>query len=246
MKKVLISFATPKYYESQKYLGDSALARGGVDVVMAYDENSLDYHFKDKYKDIYKETRGYGFWAWKTQIILDALSKVDPGDIVFYVDSGNLVINNLDYLYNRASEMGIVLFDNRDGNPQGLCWRNINWTKRSCFTQMNADTPDYWYAKQMDAAYQMYRKDDATLHFVSEYDMWCRNYDVISDNKLEGIKEFDVFRDHRHDQSILSVLAVKHGVCVLPEPSEWGNHLAFKPYEQLFMHHRSNVKFVNA
>lgn len=246
MRKILISFATPKYYESQKYLGDSALTHGGVDAVIAYNENSLDYTFNNKYKDIYKETRGYAYWAWKPQIILDALSKVDEGDVVFYADSGNLVIRDLSYLYSRANEMDIVLFDNRDGNPQGLCWRNVNWTKRDCFKVMQTDSPDYWYAKQVDAAYQLYKKNDKTIEFLKEYNKWCQTDMAVADGKAEDTQEFEIFRDHRHDQSILSILAVKHGICVLPEPSEWGNHLKYRPYEQLFIHHRANVKFVNA
>jgi hypothetical protein len=31
------------------------------------------------------------------------------------------------------------------------------------------------------------------------------------------------FKDHRHDQSILSILAVKHNLEIFRDPSRWGN-----------------------
>ena len=38
-----------------------------------------------------------------------------------------------------------------------------------------------------------------------------------------GLSNLPEFKDHRHDQSILSLLAKKHNVEMFRDPSQWGN-----------------------
>ena len=239
-KKILVSFATnPKWYRSQQQLNNSAKL-GGFDGVISYTDKGRDWEFVKKYSDI-ASTRGYGYWQWKPIIILDALSKLNDGDIVGYVDSGNLVINSLDYIFNACIEQDIVLFDNRDGNFQKETHRNKEWTKRDCFVLMDCDSEIYYNASQVDGAYQFYKKTPKTIEFLKEYMSFCSNDNIISDLPNITKDNLPEFKDHRHDQSILSLMAVKYNIQLLPEPSEWGNYLEDRPYPQLFLHHRGTI-----
>jgi hypothetical protein len=53
------------------------------------------------------------------------------------------------------------------------------------------------------------------------------------------------FKDHRHDQSILSLLVKKYNIEIFRDPTQWGNSEKelFKnsSYDQLFFHHRGNI-----
>jgi hypothetical protein len=240
IKKILVSFATnPKWYRAQQLLNDSA-KQGGFDGVISYTDKGRDWDFVKKYKDV-ASTRGYGYWQWKPIIILDALSKLDDGDIVGYVDSGNLIVNRLDYIFNICNEQEIVLFDNRDGNFQMTTHKNKEWTKRDCFVLMNCDSEEYYNASQVDGAYQFYKKTPKTIKFLEEYISFCSNDNIISDLPNTTKDNLPEFKDHRHDQSILSLMAIKHSIPLLPEPSEWGNYLEDRPYPQLFLHHRGTI-----
>jgi len=239
-KKILISFATnPKWYRSQQQLNDSA-KQGGFNGVISYTDKGRDWEFAKKYSDI-TSTRGYGYWQWKPIIILDALNKLNDGDIVGYVDSGNLVTNNLDYIFNKCNEQEIVLFDNRDGNFQKTTHKNREWTKRDCFVLMDCDSEEYYNASQVDGAYQFYKKTSNTIKFLEEYMNFCSNDNIISDLPNITKDNLPEFKDHRHDQSILSLMAVKYKIPLLPEPSEWGNSITNRPYPQLFLHHRGTL-----
>lgn len=240
MKKILISFATnPKWYRSQQLLNNSA-KQGGFDGIISYTDRGRDWEFAKKYNDV-ASTRGYGYWQWKPIIILDALSKLNDGDIVGYVDSGNLLVNNLDYIFNACNEQGIVLFDNRDGNFEKTTHKNKEWTKRDCFVLMDCDSEEYYNASQVDGAYQFYKKTPNTIKFLEEYMRFCSNDNIISDLPTITKDNLPEFKDHRHDQSILSLMAVKYKITLLPEPSEWGNYLEDRPYPQLFFHHRGTI-----
>jgi hypothetical protein len=103
---------------------------------------------------------------------------------------------------------------------------------------MDCDDEKYYNAPQVDASYQVYKKTDKVMEFLEEYKKFCSNENIISD--LPNITKGNLqgFIDHRHDQSVLSLLAAKHNIPLLPEPSEWGNYLTDRPYPQLFWHHR--------
>lgn len=238
MNKIVVSFASgTKWYRSQNSLNASAKKHGFTGAI-SYTDLNKQWDFVKKYKDITKETRGFGFWQWKPLIILDAMNQVKDGDIVAYIDSGNTIINNLDSIFTLCDEREIILFDNRDGNYQHTTHKNINWTKRDCFVLMECDEEKYYNAPQIDASYQFYKKTDRVMSFLNEYNSYCSNENIISD--LPNITKANLpeFIDHRHDQSILSLMAVKYNIPLLPEPSEWGNYLPDRPYPQLFWHHR--------
>ncbi len=103
---------------------------------------------------------------------------------------------------------------------------------------MNCDSEEYYNASQCDASYQFYKKTDKTLKFLEEYNLYCSNENIISDLPNITKENLPEFKDHRHDQSILSLMAVKYKITLLPEPSEWGVYAPNKPYPQLFWHHR--------
>ena len=235
MKKILIAFATGDRWTRSIQSLFSTAQLGGFDGVIEYN----DFTVKDKIIEVYSDipSRGYGYWQWKSIILLDAMSKVDEGDIVAYIDSGNNIIHPLEYVFDKCNENGIVLFDNRDSHPTGDTHKNIEWTKRDCFVLMDCDTEMYHRAPQVDAAYQFYKKTPKVMEFLEEYAKYSKDKRVISDLPNTTGNNYPEFRDHRHDQSILSLLAVKHNIELLPEPSEFGNRVN-KPYPQLFWHHR--------
>jgi hypothetical protein len=238
MKKILISFASsPKWYRAQNTLVQSA-KKFGFNGVISYTDQNTKWDFVNRYKDITKDSRGFGFWQWKSIILLDAMKQVQDGDIVAYIDSGNTIVSNLDYIFNKCIENDIVLFENRDGNYERTTHKNKNWTKRDTFQLMECTDRKYYEAPQIDASYQFYKKGEKALTFLNDYRKYSDNENIISDLPNITGPESSEFIDHRHDQSIASLLAVKYNVELLPEPSEWGNYLVDRPYKQLFWHHR--------
>jgi hypothetical protein len=237
MKKIITSFATSeKWYRSQHILNESA-KKFGFNGFINYTDKT-DWEFVQKYTDIIKETRGYGYWQWKPLILLDAMKQVEYGDIVAYIDSGNSIVSNLQPVFDICDVQEIVLFDNRDGNFQQTTHKNREWTKRDTFVLMDCDSEKYYNASQVDASYQLYKKTDRTIAFLEEYNHYCSNENIISDLPNITKENLPEYKDHRHDQSILSLMAVKYDIPLLPEPSEWGNYLIDRPYPQLFWHHR--------
>ena len=218
MTRFLVNFATEEFYQSQNRLNLSA-KKHGIDKVFSYTDKIIrKTQFYRENKAIFKLERGWGYWLWKPYVILEALNKINYGDILFYLDSGVEIIKDISPLADLVIlQNGILLF-----GAQGDL--NREWIKRDCFVAMNCDSEKYWNGQHVNAAFQVYIKNDRSLSFVKEWLDYCRQLNIVSDlpNTL-GRPNLPEFRCHLHDQSILSLLAAKYGCKIFRDPSQWGD-----------------------
>lgn len=243
MKRTIISFAHGKeaFLKSQQNLFEQINLYSIIG--KKFNKSDIDINFLEKNKEIFSNSRGFGYWLWKPYFILKTLEEMDYGDVCMYCDAGNSLISDPSPLFNLCKEVGgILLFENRDGNYDGNVWRNLEWTKYDCYTLMGCTKNIYVNGSQVDASYSLWEKKDNVINFLKEYLNFCENINIISDlPNITGDNHY-LFKDHRHDQSILSLLAIKYGIKLYPEPSEWGNKWRkdSDPYKQIFWHHRGS------
>ena len=246
MKKVLISFGDEKYEKSLKLLRSTALDVGKVDDVKTYSPEYLkttDFWRKNSF--ILQRPRGAGYWIWKPFIILEAFKGLEDGDIVLYSDAGLKVIDNLDPLFEVAktdTNAGKVLFKLP---AVGVPYHKAKtWTKRDCFVLTGCDYPGYWEADMGNGAVSLWRKSEKNIEFLKEWLRFLRDPRIVTDDpNIAGKPNFLEFRDHRHDQSVLTILSIKHDLEMFRDPTQYGNEelnqFTNSPYPQLFHHHRN-------
>lgn len=217
MKNCLVSYSTEEFRKRQKELEKSAL-KHGIDKVFSYTEEMLkETDFYKKNKDILINKRGAGYWVWKPYVILMAMDEISKGDILFYVDAGVEVIGDVNLLAELCVKNdGILLFNAVN--------KNKHWTKRDCFKGMGADWYRFWEAPQAMGGYQVYQKSDKALDFIKEYLRYVQVKHFVDDSP-SVTANLDGFIEHRHDQSILSILAIKYNIKLYRNPSQGGNHL---------------------
>lgn len=222
MKTCVVSFADEKFRECQKKLEASAL-KFGADEVRSYSPDDLyKTGFYQKNKSVLDQKRGRGYWLWKPFFILEALKAMDYGDIVIYSDAGIKIIDSLEPLKKIALEKEIVLFSNDEH-------LNCEYTKRDCFILMGCDFPNYHLSKQIQASFQVYKKSEKSVEFVKKWLGFCENDKLLTDRANTcGEENFPCFVEHRHDQSILSLLAQKEGLEIFRDPCQWGNYSKVK------------------
>lgn len=218
MKVILISYANKSFYKSQQELKKSAL-NNGFDEVIDYNDLWLKTQtaFYEKNNHILTQKRGNGYWLWKPFIILDVLKKVNDDDIICYSDSGNIFISSILPLVNLVSKNEPLLFCNSDH-------KNKIWAKRDCFYYMNCDNKFYHEGFQVSAGFLLLKKTEASIKIIEEWLALCENENILTDkpNKC-GLPNFEEYKDHRHDQSILSLLAIKNNIEIFRDPTQWGN-----------------------
>ncbi len=125
---------------------------------------------------------------------------------------------------------------------------------------MNCDEPRYLWAQQVMGGFQLYRHCPETFEFLREWFDYCRQPQLLTDApNPPSMANYPEFVDHRHDQSIISLLAERWQLPIYRCPSQWGNAWALpqfrspgipikksaapyqnSPYGQLIDHHRRN------
>ena len=247
MKKYLVTFGTPEYLGSMQLLLDSA--NGMIDGFACIQKDTLPKEFVEKHKNIFSQPRGFGYWLWKPLIIYGIMSKLQEGDFVIYSDAANVITNDISPLFTRCAEQGgILLFENKNGSWDGRIWKNNEYTKADCFNLMGCTSDEYVFGNQVDAAIQVYQKNERTAKFLKEYLDYCQDERILTDMPNTTGENHEGFRDHRHDQSVLSLLAIKYGIKLSPCPTQHRNNGSGK-YEKydfpiMFFHHKRKLKLL--
>ncbi|MCP5530896.1 MAG: hypothetical protein H7A44_10695 [Opitutaceae bacterium] len=238
----LLTFANGRYRAARDRLIDSARTFGASSV-HAHDPQTIrQYDWARSNRHVLRQKHGAGYWLWKPYLILEALRQIPAGDFLLYADAGTLLVSSpLALVSSCQSQDGILLF-------QVHGYLNDAYVKRDCFILMGCDTAPYWQAEQVNGAFLFLQHNDRTIAFVAEWAAWADSLGLITDepNRLER-PNLPGFIHHRHDQSILSLLAEKHGMKRLPDPSQWGephrrqDDGKFAPYPTVFDHHRQRT-----
>ena len=243
-KLYLVCFATEEFYRSQEKLKKSAI-KHGVDEVVAYKRSSIiGSSFYRENKEILDQKKGAGYWLWKPYIILELMNRINEGDIIIYADSGIEIINDIKLLINPClSNNGILLFNND-------VHINKVWTKRDCFVQMGCDERKYWEGPQILASCSVWQKNQKAAALLKEWLSFCKNKHILTDLPNISGKNFPEFKDHRHDQSVLSILAIKHDIILFRDPTQWGNRYKKVEYrrkgEFVYLGSYSEKVFINS
>jgi hypothetical protein len=204
--KIHINYAHGRYLESQRKCCESALQHG-FDLSKPYGFSDLSPEFVSKNSYTLSQARGAGFWVWKPHLINKTLQTMGDGDWLMYTDSGMYFVRDpwkwILAHEKQIGEKGIATFD--------ICGMNKNFTKRDAFVLMNADTPDYTDAPHRMASVFVCKKTPFSVRFVEEWENYATDPRIITDlPNTKGLPNYPEFKDHRHDQSIMSILCQRH------------------------------------
>jgi hypothetical protein len=207
-KKYAITFAGggKNYTDALDRLTNEIKQTNTFDEVIGYTDADLknDSEFWSKNGDfVSKNKRGYGYWIWKPFLILKTLNAMKDGDLLVYLDAGCEVVNNdqtselLNNFFEQCDKYNILYTTTGETEKK---WMKMDLYKRLEFTNDTAMN-----TTQHQATAIIVKKTELTVKFINEwYDIACDHH-FIDDSP--SISENDkTFSEHRHDQSIFSLL----------------------------------------
>jgi hypothetical protein len=236
----LVNFADKKFKAAQHFNSKTGIAVGKFESVFEYDDTSIDPFFYSLNEKILNQSKGFGYWLWKPYIIKNTLQKISDGEVLLYSDSASFFISDV-----RELEKLPTLFK-QDIIPFELDWPESMYTKRDTFTMLGVDGLGYESSNQRLASFILIRKSDFSVNFINEYLYYSCNEQILTDlPNICGLPNFNNFVEHRHDQSIFSLLTKKHNLKPFRDISQWGNHRfdEFKNsiYPQIIEHSRNKA-----
>ena len=220
-KKFFLSFCDSRMYRTASRVRKQAEAMNIYDEIIVANESDLDDDFYNRFKDqLVFGSRGFGYWCWKPQMILQTLQKLNNGDVIQYTDAGcHLNKNGLERLesyfqMSQDSNNGILAFEAKTPEPplaydgrRLLDLVEYKWTKGDLFDYFGVrNNSKITHSQSMGATVIFIRKSSESVNFVQKWlDVIDFDFSLI-DNSESNSPNLNEFIEHRHDQSIFSLL----------------------------------------
>ncbi len=214
-----ICFTDEKYEKTRQRYASELESKNIFKTVVQYSPKDFDDDFITRHGKFIKDNpKGYGLYIWKPHVILKALEQLNDGDILVYGDAGNEMkgtrqecLDMINYV-NLPSERIPIL-----AAKGGWC---IRWIKTDLYIRMGFRIL-YPFKRMVEAGRLIIKKNDLTMKFIKEWLYYCTNdYRNIDDSK-SALPPLPFFIEHRHDQSIFSILFHKYNGHVADFGDTW-------------------------
>ena len=147
--------------------------------------------------------RFYGYYACKSYFVGEALKNIPENDVLLYVDCGcELNKNGLEKLnqyYQECLETFGVFFT--------LDLPEIQWTKMDTYRRIIGESDEYLMTRQIISGIFFIKNNDLMRGIVDKWKSISteENGRYLDDSPSKLLND-SIFRENRHDQSILSLI----------------------------------------
>lgn len=225
-KIYFISFADSRMAAATTRIAKQAEAMNFFDEIHVMNEADLGEEFRERWKDVMRPgVRGFGYWCWKPYIIRRKLEQLEEGDILLYCDAGcHLNPGGIERLKIyceslKNDSLGIKAFNAFSGI---IDVRERRWTKGDVFEYFSCrEQKNITESKQVAATQIILRKCETSINFFNDWLWTIENDFSLIDDSVSKSQNLRGFIEHRHDQSIFSVLyKLRGGVTFSEEETE--------------------------
>lgn len=217
--KCLITFGNDLFKNQKERIKKQAQDTGWFDrIILESPETIQNFHALHG-NFIENNKRGYGYWIWKPYIILRQLEEMNDGDFLFYIDAGSTIVphmkHKLDAYIKVLEESNRPIMTFNDVTYPEIKFQKMAVLKRFAVEGKTLDQiPDFLNSQQVESGIFMCRKCEFTMQFVQ---LWLDllledDYRLVTDE--DSNEQLPEFIDHRHDQSILSIICKLNGTTI--------------------------------
>lgn len=214
-----LSFADSRLKGPLKRIRRQARAFGFAEErTLIWTEHDLDPDFREKMKDhLIPGSRGYGYWCWKPQIVLQALDRMSDGDILLYADAGCHLNpkgqKRFEEYVRMANEHGLLAFQSRspkgtaEPDPRYHFLPEGQWTKGDLLDHFGVrnNTP-ILTTGQIGATVIVMAKQPRIVDLFRRFRSVFLDHFELCDDSPSRSPNLLGFQENRHDQSVFSIL----------------------------------------
>jgi hypothetical protein len=219
----LVTYGGDGYFGSREILKHEAL-RFGITNVHVFGPERLPATFVQKHGEFLRKNRkGEGFWLWKQYIVREVLSHIEDGDLLFYADAGCAINPN----GRKRFFEWMAVCEDKSSISFRMHHLEKYWTKKSVARLMNCETAEIMNSGQIMGGIFGIKKNKYTVDLVQEWLEIC-SLEWTIDDSVQGIKNDPQFKEHRHDQSVFSLLRKRERCYAIsdetyPADGKWNN-----------------------
>ena len=207
-RRVFVTYGDKHYTKAKQILCRGARLLAYFDSVHCTGPEDLPVEWASRNAALLRLTRGAGYFAWKPQVILSALADMGWGDVLLFADAGSTWVGSPARLIASALESGGALaFKQAQSATVG------KWTKMdSIVAVLGVDFDRAVLSKtSVYGGFLVIQKRPWTVALIEEWAWWTQWPGLVDDSPSLLPNEPE-FTQHRHDQSLWSLLVIKHSV----------------------------------
>ena len=214
--------------------------------IKVYQENDLPENLIKQIENFYypKQKRLYGYACWKAYIIKNFIKSVPKNSIVQYSDIGchfniggrNRLLEYID-ICDRENILGFQYFKPNFkflDNYKYQEYLEKNYTKKKLleFLKVN-NNESITNSAQFWSGTIFFKNNEFSLNFLKRWEELSM-IDALIDDTLLSQKEDLSFKEHRHDQSIFSLLCKLNNIKGLSASEcEWAEYMNKRTWDHL-------------
>ena len=188
--------------------------------VFAFETHDLDAEWRAQHGTFMDACpRGHGYYLWKPQAVVQMLERMPEGAVLVYADAGCDLVKEgrprlLEYVAMVAAHPSAVLAFALD-HPE------CAWTKMDVLRALEFDGPEQLHTPQHASGIFLIHNVAAGRDFARTWrDIVTCDYRFVADYP-SGVPNHPSFREHRHDQSVYSILVKKRQCVSIPDETWW-------------------------
>lgn len=223
-----ITYGDDRFKESRQRIAEEARSTGAFEDVFVYSPENLKEFTAQHNEFRMNNKRGGGYWLWKPYTVKQTFEKVEDGAIVIYTDSGStLRTENMGYLSRiiellKSTSIDAYVYQFSDNGFMENCFTKMDTAKEF---GLNKDSKEM-LSNQIHATYFILKKTKQTEKLIDDWIYFAikDDYSLLTDKPSQA-SNHKCFYDHRHDQSIFSLLnKLRDTTKAVPD-----NHVFFDP-----------------
>lgn len=204
-----ITYGNARFTNSRLRICMEAEQTGVFNSCTIYTPESLALYLtpeiKKSIEPLFNQHRGGGYWWWKPVIVLQTMEKIPENDWILYADSG------CSFLQDRKEQI-IDLISSLEKSGKSILGYQMghleeHWTKADLFHFFNVqNNKEITSTGQIISGIFFVKNTPTTRSIYKEMVSIMENYPNLIDDSPSKIENDKSFREHRHDQSLLSVI----------------------------------------
>jgi hypothetical protein len=214
------TFADRRLARTRKRILEEAHALDVFEDCYAWDETTLSPDFYQTYQTyFYTQSKGFGYYVWKPFMIEKTLEKLPENSYLFYIDVGCVVQSNgkkrlLEYIeLLEASGKSVLGFQ--------LEHKEKTWTKMDLLIRMNYTSEEQLNTFQCLSGIILFKNTPDGRAFVRQWRTIMEEDIHWRDDSPSNAPNDPTFQEHRHDQSVYSILLKQYQGVILDDETWW-------------------------
>lgn len=209
------TYGNDDYRKTRMRIANEARNTSFFNHVRVFTPDDLPPSFRHHFRKVLRKQRGGGYWVWKYFVVNHMIRRLNWGDFLIYLDA-DCTLNPsarsrfLDYLrLVNVSHTGILSISYFE--PERY------WTNDRLFQEMGlVHKNSFLNSNQLIGGVLLLQKTEAVMRMLRLWKSVIYSDPLVSTDVYSALTTRPDFREHRHDQSVLSLVRKCVGTVIIP------------------------------